>query len=218
VTSRRELALDAGARTLGVSLSPTARQQLLDYLDLIGRWNRVYNLTAVRDADEMLVQHVLDSLAVVRPLRERIGEGGSVLDVGSGAGLPGVVLAISSPALRVSCVDAVDKKASFVRQVAAELDLGNLESLHARVESLAPRRWDLITSRAFASLSRFCQLTRPLLSEGGQWMAMKGKSPAEEISALPAAVQVFHVEPLQIPGLRAERCLVWMRPATAAEA
>lgn len=210
--SRRDLALEEGARALGVTLSPTDRQRLLAYVELIGRWSRVYNLTAVRDPDEMLVQHVLDSLAVVGPLRRQVGEGSSVLDVGSGAGLPGVVLATVCPQLRISCVDAVDKKASFVRQAAAELGLDNLESLHARVESLAPRHWDVITSRAFASLSRFCELTRPVLADGGCWMAMKGQRPNEEIDALPSAIRVFHVEPLDVPGLAAERCLVWMRP------
>lgn len=192
-------------------MSPAARLQLLDYVELIARWNRVYNLTAVRDADAMLVQHVLDSLAVVPPLRRELKEG-RVLDVGSGAGLPGVVLAVACPTLHVSCVDAVDKKASFLRQVGAELGLDNLESLHARVESLAPRQWDLVTSRAFSSLSRFCELTRPLLASDGIWMAMKGQRPVEELEALPNATEVFHVEPLEVPGLPAERCLVWMRP------
>jgi 16S rRNA (guanine527-N7)-methyltransferase len=215
--SRREAALEEGACALGVALAPAARRRLLAYVELIGRWNRVYNLTAVRDPDEMLVQHVLDSLAVVGPLRRQVGEGATVLDVGSGAGLPGVVLAIASPELRISCVDAVDKKASFVRQVAAELGLDNLESMHARVESLVPRRWDLITSRAFASLCRFCDLTRPLLADGGRWMAMKGQRPIEEIDALPPEIRVFHVEPLQVPRLGAERCLVWMRPGSAAD-
>ena len=212
--SRRETALEECARALGVMLSAAERRRLLDYVELIGRWNRVYNLTAVRDPAEMLVQHVLDSLAVVGPLRRELGEG-RVLDVGSGAGLPGVVLAVVCPTLHVSCVDAVDKKASFVRQVAAELGLENLESLHARVEALMPRRWDLITSRAFSSLSRFCDLTRPLLAPSGRWMAMKGQRPVDEIDALPEAIEVFHVEPLRVPGLAAERCLVWMRPAAA---
>jgi len=216
--SRREAALEEGACALGVTLAPMARQRLLDYVELIGRWNRVYNLTAVRDPDEMLVQHVLDSLAVVGPLLRQVGEGSTVLDVGSGAGLPGVVLAIASPRLRISCVDAVDKKASFVRQVAAELELSNLEALHARVESLDPRRWDLITSRAFASLSRFCELTQSLLTDGGRWMAMKGQRPVHEIDALPPEIDVFHVEPLQVPKLGAERCLVWMRRRHAAGA
>ena len=210
--SRRAAALEEGALALGVTLSPAARQRLLDYVELIGRWNRVYNLTAVRDPDEMLVQHVLDSLAVIGPLRSQVAGRSAVLDVGSGAGLPGVVLAAVCPDLTISCVDAVDKKASFVRQVAAELHLGNLESLHGRVESLGPRRWDLITSRAFASLCRFCELTREVLADGGVWMAMKGQRPVEEIAALPPAFKVFHVEPLEVPRLGAERCLVWMRP------
>lgn len=212
--ARRVTALEEGARALGLELPPAAPQRLLDYLALIARWNRVYNLTAVREPGEMLVQHVLDSLAVVGPMTRELAEG-HILDVGSGAGLPGVVLAIACPGVRVSCVDTVDKKASFVRQVAAELNLDNLESLHARVESLVPRRWDLVTSRAFSSLSRFCELTRPLLSPEGCWMAMKGQRPDEEIGALPTTIEVFHVEPLQVPGLAAERCLVWMRPNAA---
>jgi 16S rRNA (guanine527-N7)-methyltransferase len=125
--------------------------------------------------------------------------------------LPGVLIAILCPQLQVSCVDTVGKKAAFIRQAGAELGLRNLRAEHARVEQL-PSRYDIITSRAFATLADFVGLTRDRLASGGLWMAMKGKQPDEEISVLPHDVDVFHVEPLQVPGLDAERCLIWMRP------
>ena len=201
-----------GARALGLSLSDRECEQMLQHLRLIERWNRVYNLTAVREPTQMLTQHVLDSLATVAPLRRHTGGArAAVLDVGSGAGLPGVTLAVVCSELAVTCVDAVAKKASFIQQVAAELGLRDFSAMHARVESLQPRPWDVITSRAFASLSDFVSLTANLLAPGGAWMAMKGRVPKEELTALPAGVEVFHVEPLQVPGLNAERCIVWMR-------
>lgn len=207
--------LAAGAAELGLQLEPGQLDKLLAYLALIGKWNRVYNLTAVRDPAEMLTQHLLDSLAVVRPLERQLsGQAASVLDVGAGAGLPGVALAIASSQLNISCVDAVAKKATFIRQVAAEVGLSNLQGLHARVETLVPRTWGVITSRAFASLADFVNLTRGSLALGGVWMAMKGKHPETELAELPADVEVFHVEPLQVPGLQAERCIVWMRLKT----
>lgn len=162
----------------------------------------------------MRVQHVADCLAVVAPLRRQLGQarpGLRLLDVGSGGGLPGVVLAIADPTWDVSCVDTVGKKAAFIRQVAGELKLPNLHALQARVETLAEPPFDIVTSRAFASLADFVRLTRPLLGPQGVWMAMKGRWPDEEIAALPSDIEVFHVEPLVVPGLAAERCLVWMR-------
>lgn len=205
--------LQAGVAELGLDLEPAQLDKLLAYLALIAKWNRVYNLTAVRDPAEMLTQHLLDSLAVVSPLRRHLGgRSATVLDVGAGAGLPGVALAVACPELRVSCVDAVAKKASFIRQVAAELGVPNLQGLHARVETLAPQTWDVVTSRAFASLADFVDLTRASLAAGGVWLAMKGKHPDAEIAVLPADVEMFHVEPLSVPGLHAERCIVWMRP------
>ena len=179
---------------------------------LIAKWNRVYNLTAVRDTPGMLSLHLMDSLAVIPPLRRHLGgKPGSVLDVGSGAGLPGVIIAIAMPELAVTCVDTVGKKASFVQQVATELGLRNLHSEHARVEALQTPSVDVITSRAFASLPDFVQLTKRHLKPGAVWMAMKGKAPAEELANLPAEVSVFHVEQLTVPELDAERCLVWMK-------
>lgn len=210
---RLEAPLRAGLTQLGLSLDDTRLGQLLAYLALIARWNRVYNLTAVRDPQEMLTQHLLDSLAAVPPLRRHTGGAPArVLDVGSGAGLPGVVFAIACPELQVTCVDTVAKKATFIRQVAAELGLRHLRAEHARIETLAPARADVVTSRAFASLQDFVSLTEAHLAPGSVWLAFKGKAPTEEIATLPATVEVFHVEQLDVPGLQAERCLVWLRP------
>jgi 16S rRNA (guanine527-N7)-methyltransferase len=203
---------------LALPLTAEQGDRLLAYLDLLQRWNRVYNLTAVREPEAMLRQHLVDCLAVLPALRRELAAMAlagppALLDVGSGGGLPGVVLAIMEPALAVTCVDTVAKKAGFVRQVAAELRLPNLRAEHARVEDLKPARpFDLVTSRAFASLGDFVALTRGVLAPHGCWMAMKGAVPADEIAALPPAIDVFHVEQLTVPGLEARRCLVWMRP------
>ena len=210
-----EAGLRSGAQALGLALSDAQIQHLLDYAALIQKWNKVYNLTALRDPADMLTHHLLDSLTAIAPLRRHTqGQPIKVLDVGSGGGLPGVVLAICMPELNVSCVDTVAKKAAFVQQVAVSLKLPNLRGLHARVESLTDP-YQVICSRAFASLPDFVTWSRSALAEGGVWMAMKGKHPQGEIDALPADVKVFHVEPLTVPGLDVERCLVWMRPETA---
>jgi 16S rRNA (guanine527-N7)-methyltransferase len=207
-----EAGLRAGAQTLGLVLSDEQFQRLLDYTALIQKWNKVYNLTALRDPSDMLTHHLLDSLTAIAPLsRHTRGQATKVLDVGSGGGLPGVVLAICMPELNVSCVDTVAKKAAFVQQVAVSLKLPNLRGIHARVESLTDP-YQVICSRAFASLPDFVTWSRPALAQGGVWMAMKGKHPQDEIDALPADVKVFHVEPLTVPGLDVERCMVWMRP------
>ena len=208
---------------LGLDPASVPVDRLLAYLDLLQRWNATYNLTAVRDPQQMLTQHLADCLAVVGPMWRQFGAGSRndgdptpslrVLDVGSGGGLPGVVLAAMFPRWQVICVDTVGKKAAFIRQAAVELGLSNLSAEHARVEALRAPPFDVITSRAFSSLVDFTRLTGPLLAPHGVWMAMKGKVPGDEISALPDEVQVFHVEPIVVPGLNAERCLVWMRHA-----
>ncbi|MBP6221382.1 16S rRNA (guanine(527)-N(7))-methyltransferase RsmG [uncultured Limnohabitans sp.] len=207
--------LSAGIQALGLNLSDDRQKLLLDYVALIQKWNKVYNLTALRDPADMLSHHLLDSLTAVAPLaRHTQGQAIRVLDVGSGGGLPGVVLAICMPELNVTCVDTVAKKAAFVQQVAVSLKLPNLRGIHARVESLTDP-YQVICSRAFASLPDFVSWSRSALAEGGVWMAMKGKHPQDEIKALPSDVKVFHVEPLAVPGLDVERCMVWMKPEAA---
>ena len=210
--------LQAGADALALGLTEAQITQLLEFLSLLQKWNKVYNLTAVRDPQEMLTHHLLDSLAAVGPLRRHVaaqpGEGGGavrLLDVGSGGGLPGVVFAICCPDVDVSCVDTVGKKAAFIQQAAVALKLRNLHGVHARVETLTTP-FDLISCRAFASLPDFVTWSRSALAAPhGVWLAMKGKHPEDEIAALPADVAVFHVEQLTVPGLDAERCIVWLR-------
>lgn len=187
-------------------------QQLLAYLDLITAWNQRINLTAVREPRQMVASHLLDCLAALPAIDNRCGRSGlRVLDVGSGAGLPGAAWAVLRPEWSITCVDAVAKKAGFVRQVAAELGLRRLHAEHARVEALRAGSFDLIVSRAFAALPEFVTLTAGLLAADGCWLAMKGRVPYQEISALPSTIDVFHVEQLQVPQLDASRCLVWMR-------
>jgi 16S rRNA (guanine527-N7)-methyltransferase len=222
-------ALKKGLDGLALSLTDEQQVQLLAYMELIGKWTRVYNLTAVRDTNEMLTHHLLDSLAVIAPLRRELikltPDAGaeaeqtaarltqkqiSLLDVGAGAGLPGIVIAITCPEISVTCVDTVAKKAAFIQQVAVTLKLPNLKGLHARVESLT-QPYDVVCSRAFASLVDFTTWSKSALASHGVWMAMKGKHPDQELAALPESVKVFHVEQLQVPGLDAERCIIWMR-------
>lgn len=212
--------LEDASDQLGLALTAPQMQGLMDYLALLQRWNKIYNLTALRKPDEMLSHHLLDCLAILPPLRRWLAQAAvpapRLLDVGSGAGLPGVLLALLQPSWAVHCVDTVSKKVGFIRQVALELRLPNLLGLHARVEALLPELggYDLITSRAFASLADFSALSAHLLARpGGVWMAMKGRLPGGEQAQLPASVSVFHVEQLPVPGLDAQRCLVWMRPS-----
>jgi 16S rRNA (guanine527-N7)-methyltransferase len=203
-----------------LSTTPDQEAKLAAYMALLQRWNGTYNLTALRAPEEMLSHHLADCLVVVQPLMAHLqarglGEGATrakVLDVGSGGGLPGVVLAILCPGVVVTCVDTVGKKAAFIRQVSAELGLlQQLRAEHARVEQLKGQ-FDVITSRAFASLNDFTDWTAQLMGPGSHWMAMKGKAPADELALLPATVEVLRVDPLVVPGLDAERCLVWMQP------
>ena len=217
--SRLDGQLEALAPRLGLTLTATERERLLAYLALIQRWTKVYNLTAVRNTGEMFTHHLLDCLAVVLPLRNGAGTAGQgalrVLDVGSGAGLPGVILAMLNPTWQVTCVDAVAKKAAFIRQAAAELAIPNLHGVHGRVEAAGTFKtpeFDLITSRAFASIQDFTTLTRSLLAPHGRWAAMKANLSAEEQADIPADVEMFHVEQLDVPELNEKRCLVWLRP------
>ena len=213
-------ALSLGVKALALNVPEVQQRQLLSYMALIQKWNKVYNLTALRQAQEILTHHLLDSLSAVSPLLGHIAKTKcdanasiELLDVGSGGGLPGVVIAICCPNIRVTCVDTVSKKAAFVQQVAASLRLSNLRGVHARVESLTGP-YDVVCSRAFASLPDFVSWSAAALSDGGVWMAMKGKLPEAEMAALPSFAEVFHVEQLQVPGLEADRCMVWMKKPT----
>jgi 16S rRNA (guanine527-N7)-methyltransferase len=199
-----------GAATLAVPLAKSQVGRLVAYVRLIERWNATYNLTAIRQPRDMVVQHILDCLAATAALARRRGDGSGerLLDVGSGAGLPGIVIAIAATEREVVCIDSVGKKAAFITQAAGALGLKNVSAVHGRVESLARGRFDVIASRAFASLADFVAATRPLLKQRGTWMAMKGKMPDAELADL--AGLTFHVEPLQVPELSAERCLVWI--------
>jgi 16S rRNA (guanine527-N7)-methyltransferase len=195
-------------------LSDAQHQHLLTYIDLLQKWNRVYNLTAVKDPEQMLTQHVLDCLAVVNPLKEKAPWAKSLLDVGAGGGLPSVVLAIACPDLTVLAVDAVAKKTAFIQSTAHTLGLANLQAQHARVESLT-QTFDVVSSRAYASLTDFVLTSRACLAPGGWWMAMKGVIPAEEIAHLPSDIEAVQTQLLAVPDLDAQRCLVWMRPKQA---
>lgn len=220
-TEALQARLREGAAAMGLELSAPQLAQLMEFLALLQKWNKVYNLTAVRNPQEMLTHHLLDSLAAVGPLQRHLDSLSagtttplSLLDVGSGGGLPGVVFAICCPQLQVSCVDTVAKKAAFIQQVAASLGLRNLRGIHARVESLQ-QSYDVVSCRAFASLLDFTTWSRAALAPQGVWLAMKGQHPQEEMAALPPQVQVLNVETLAVPGLPAQRCIVWMRPTSS---
>ena len=200
--------LAAGIATLDLALPEGAEAKLLAYLALLDKWNRVYNLTAVRDSGRMVSHHLLDSLATVPFFK-----GESALDVGSGGGLPGIPLAIARPELQVTLIDSIAKKTAFLLQVKAELGLSNLNVVTGRVEDYRPdARFDVITSRAFSDLKGFVTLTRHLLKPGGCWLAMKGLYPNEEIAALPPGVKVSADHAVIVPGLEASRHLIVLEP------
>ncbi len=205
------LALSEGLQSLSLELTRAQQQALLDYIALLGKWNKVYNLTAVREPEQMLSQHVLDCLAVLPPLKQVFSEALDLIDVGAGGGLPSVVFASACPHWQITAVDTVAKKAAFIQTTAHSLRLVNLKAVHSRVEALTGG-FDVVTCRAYASLRDFCGSSRHLLKPNGVWMAMKAKLSAEELTDLPATVRVDKVEPLAVPGLDADRCLVWMRP------
>ena len=201
-SSRDEL--QHGLTTLGLTASLEQIDQLLTYVDLLDKWNRVYNLTAVRESERMLSYHVLDSLAALPHITAR-----RVLDVGSGGGMPGILFAILRPDWQLTLLDANHKKTTFLKQAVIELGLSQVEVVCDRVEAYQPAdKFDVITSRAFAELNEFIRLTRHLLTTDGYWAALKGVYPYEEIAQLPADIRVQAVEALQVPNLAAERHLV----------
>ena len=204
---------------VALSLSPTDKQktQLLEYVTQLLKWNQTYNLTAIRDPEQALIQHVFDSLAVIKPITDYFFDQNikqaTILDVGSGAGLPAVILGIMIPTSQMRCVDPVEKKMTFVRQVVGILKLSNVEPIHDRVEHLESGPYDLVISRAFASLEDFAQLAGSKVKTKGLLLAMKGKHPQEEIESLEnnTSWKVEKVEPIKVPQLDAQRCLVWMK-------
>lgn len=204
--------LDAGLVALDLDLSPRQREQLLNYVGLLQKWNRTYNLTAIRDPAEMLSHHLLDSLAVLPHLQKSAlagrREGWRLADVGSGAGLPGLVLAIARPEWRIRSIDTVDKKAAFQRQACIELGLINVEVVSGRVEQLPALSADGVISRAFADLADFVRLAGHLIAPGGSMLAMKGILPNEEIARLPEGWRVASAAPVSVPGLAAQRHLI----------
>ena len=209
-----EQQLKAGIAALGLALPEGAEAKLLAYLALLDKWNRVYNLTAVRDAERMVSHHLLDSLAAVPFFQGGCSDSVRVLDVGSGGGLPGIPLAIARPEAQVTLIDSVAKKTAFLLQAKAELGLANLHVMTGRVEDYRPEvGFDLVTSRAFSDLKEFVTLTRHLLKPGGRWLAMKGLYPHEEIALLPPDVKVSADHALVVPGLEASRHLIVLEPA-----
>lgn len=200
-----------GITEMKLSVTPAQQEQLLDYLALMNKWNSVYNLTSLRDPMQMVTHHVLDSLAAV----PAFADARNVLDVGAGGGLPGIVLAICRPDMKVSMIDTVHKKTAFLKQVKAELELANVTVYTMKVQDLGTvtpvsDKFDVITSRAFADLSDFLEWSGHLLQEGGKFIALKGTAPAEEQERVPAEWKVTGLQPLQVPRLGAERHLVFV--------
>ena len=200
-----------GIDVLALDLDAAQQARLLDYLALLLKWNAVYNLTSVRDPLQMVTHHLLDSLAAVSSFAQAT----NVLDVGAGGGLPGIVLALARPAMQVALIDTVHKKTAFLKQVKAELELNNVTVYTDKVQQLrVPQLFDVITSRAFADLSDFVAWSNHLLADGGQFIALKGVAPPDERERLPAPWKVSRVQALQVPGLDAERHLVFIEKSS----
>jgi 16S rRNA (guanine527-N7)-methyltransferase len=207
VTPQHAEELTLGARELGVDLTEAQHEKLLGYLALLIKWNKAYNLTAVRDPDEMVSRHLLDSLSVVPFI-----EGERQLDVGSGGGMPGIPLAILFPDMNVTCLDSNGKKTRFLTQVKLELKLDNLEVIHSRAEAFKPQvPFTGIISRAFSSLEDFTQWTRHMGDKETRWLAMKGLHPADELVALPADFHLESAQALAVPGCQGQRHLLILR-------
>lgn len=200
--------LEQGASALGVPLTVRQRDRMLRYIALVSKWNRVYNLTAIREDDKAVSYHLLDSLSILPHL-----DVGTILDIGTGAGLPGIPLALATPDLRVTVLDSNHKKGSFLRQARLELGLDNLDVVVERAETYRPAvRFEAAVSRAFSDLGTFIQAASPLILPNGRMLAMKGVYPNEELEQVPAGILVEKVVRLSVPGLEAERHLVLLRP------
>ncbi|NYT58465.1 16S rRNA (guanine(527)-N(7))-methyltransferase RsmG [Alcaligenaceae bacterium] len=208
--------LQQAGQSLGLDMDVQQVDTLLAYLDQLQRWNKTYNLTALRDPEQMLVQHLIDSLSIVKPLNQILYKNTAsdkvIIDVGSGAGLPGVVLATMQAQWQVHCIDAVEKKMAFVRQMSGVLQLRNLHAHHQRIERMSLFQADIVVSRAFASLADFATLAGRHVAPEGHLVAMKGREPQEEAEVLRQNTpwRITHIETLPVPELNAQRCLVWM--------
>ena len=200
--------LQQGLQVLGLSLSTAQQLLLLEYVALLKKWNSTYNLTALRDEATMISHHVLDSLTLL----PYIENAQTLMDVGSGGGMPGIPTAICRPDLQITLLDSNTKKTTFLQQVVIELGLSNVTVASGRVEAMHDKDVDVVTSRAFAELADFISLTKHLLNENGYWAAMKGVYPYEELEHVPASVEVEKVEKIEIPMLQGERHMVIMRP------
>lgn len=200
--------LQSGLKEMGLDLSGGQLDKLLAYVEMLKKWNKTYNLTALRDPAQMVSHHLLDSLTLLPYL----AQAESMIDVGSGGGMPAIPAAICRPDLQITMVDANSKKTTFLRQAAIELGLENVAVSSSRVEELGERRADIVTSRAFAELADFVRLTRHLLNDNGHWAAMKGVYPADEIFRLPPDIQAYQTDKIHVPTLNAERHIVLLRP------
>lgn len=215
VLGQLQTKLAAGLEEMGLQLTQQQQQKLLEYVALIYKWNQVHNLTAVRDPLEMVTLHILDSLSLLPFLNGPFVDGKRLLDVGAGAGLPSIPLAICLPELQVTAIDAVQKKVSFMRQAKAQLGLNNFQVIHGRIEQQKvpskdmPEKFELITSRAFSEIGLFVKLTKHLLAEGGQWLAMKGVIPQHEFEK--SGIQPTEIKELKVAGLDAERHLIVLK-------
>jgi 16S rRNA (guanine527-N7)-methyltransferase len=205
--------LGVGLAAMGLDLPAASQETLLAYVALLKKWNRTYNLTAIRDEAEMVVQHLLDSLSVLPAVQESALAGRRWADVGSGAGLPGIPLAVARPDLDMTLIEAVDKKSAFQRQAKIELGLTNITVLNRRVEEVEGGNFDAVVSRAFAEIADFARLAGHLLAPGGRLYAMKGRLPDDELHRLPPGWATVAWEPLKVPGLTAERHLIVLEKA-----
>lgn len=203
--------LQEGLAALGLSLSTAQQLLLLEHASLLQKWNRTYNLTALRRNDQIISRHILDSLTLLPYVKEAK----TLMDVGSGGGMPGIPTAICRPDLQITLLDANTKKTAFLQQTVIELGLSNVTVAAGRVETIYDKKVDVVTSRAFAELADFAALTKHLLNENGHWAAMKGVYPYEEIEQLPANIEVVSADKLDVPMLEAERHMVIMRPKRA---
>lgn len=210
VVAQLRIKLEAGLQEMGLQIAMEPQQKLLDYVALIYKWNQVHNLTAVREPLDMVTLHILDSLSVLPHIDCK-----RLLDVGAGAGLPSIPLAICLPGLQVTAIDAVQKKVSFMRQAKAQLGLTNFNVIHGRIEEQEvpskdmPEKFDVITSRAFSEIGLFVKLTKHLLADGGKWLAMKGVIPQQEFDK--SGIQPADIKVLKVAGLDAERHLIVLK-------